>query len=114
MALPGVAVAPPSLLSSCKSGAAVSGVVSVSLLLAGVGSAPLAPLSLMLAVLLIWLTPAGTGLMTVTAKVAEPLAPAANAPIVRVQTLPALLLGVQLQPGELAAALKTVLAGTVL
>src|SRR5688572_13103326 len=102
MVPPGVEPAPPSLLVISRSGAAFSGVVSVSSLLAGTESAPLAPSSPMLAVLLIWVTPAGTGLTTVTTKVVKSPPPAATAPTVKVQVLPALLLGVQLQPGELA------------
>src|SRR5687768_2325147 len=104
MVPPGVAVAPPSLLVSCKSGAAFTGVVSLSLLSAGVGSAPFVPSLATLAVLLIWVTPAATGLMTVTAKVAVPPLPPTTGPTVRVQVLPGLLLGRQLQPAVLAPA----------
>ena len=53
MVPPGVAVAPPSLFVIERSGAPVNGVVSLPLLLPGVGSVPFAPLSAMLAVLLI-------------------------------------------------------------
>lgn len=55
----------------------------------------------MVAVLVIWLTPAATGLITVTAYVAEPLPNPATAPIARVQVLPALLLGVQAHPAAI-------------
>jgi hypothetical protein len=114
MVPPGSTSAPPSLLVIDRSGAAVTGVVSLAELLAGVGSAPLAPLSAMLAVLEIWVTPAATGLTTVTAKVAvrSPLVPA-TAPIARVQVEPALLSGAQTQPAVLAPALNVVFAGTV-
>src|SRR3954468_20946160 len=66
----GATLAPPSLFVSVRSGAAVTGVVSLPLLLPGVGSAPLFPLSAIDAVLLICVTPAAIGLTTVTANVA--------------------------------------------
>ena len=91
----------------------MTGVVSLPELLAGVGSTPFAPLSEIVAVLLICVTPAGTGLLTVTAKVAEPFALLASAPTFNVQVEPALLFGTQDHPGVLVAALKVVLAGTV-
>ena len=64
---PGAVVAPPSLLVIAMSGAATTGVVSLAVLFAGVGSGPFVPSSATLAVLLIWLTPPGTGSSTVTA-----------------------------------------------
>ncbi len=48
---PGATEAPPSLLVIDRSGAPVSGVVSLPVLLAGVGSVPWVPSSVMLAVL---------------------------------------------------------------
>ena len=88
--------------------------VSLAVLLPGVGSAPFVPSSATLAVLLTCVTPAGTGLSTVTAKVALPGAPpAASAPSARVQVLPALPSGVQAQPAVLAPALNVVAVGTV-
>ena len=75
---PRVAVAPPSLFAIVRSGAAVSGVVSVAVLFAGVGSGPFAPSSATDAVLLICATPAGAGLATVTANGAEPVAASAR------------------------------------
>ena len=62
----------------------------------------------MLALFTTWVMPAGTGLSTVTAKVALLDAPAARLPILKVQLGPA-----QTQPGALAAALKLVFVGTV-
>src|SRR5947207_353822 len=67
---PGATLAPPSLFVSEKSGAPVSGVVSLPLLFPGVGSVPLFPSSAIEAVLLICVTPAATGFTTVTANVA--------------------------------------------
>src|ERR1041385_3166096 len=58
---PGAPVAPPSLLVIEKSGAPVTGVVSLPLLLPGVGSMPLLPSSEIDAVLLIWVTRRSTG-----------------------------------------------------
>src|SRR6185369_4080563 len=111
---PGDTETPPSLLVSARSGAPVNGVVSLPELLPGVGSVPLVPSSAMLAVLAIWLTPAITGLTTVTAKVAVCVPPpAARMPTVSAQVEPALLLGRQTQLPLLAPALKVVLAGTV-
>src|SRR5438105_3321911 len=94
--------------------AGITGVVSLLELLAGVGSAPLAPSSAIEAVLEIWVTPFGSGVFTFTANVAVwlPL-PAATAPTARVQVEPAFPFGVQDQPAVLAAALKVVLVGTV-
>src|ERR1043165_2067856 len=114
MVVPGAPVAPPSLLLSVRSGPPVIGVVSLPELLLRFWSVPLVPSSAMLAVLLICVTPAGMGVTTVTAKVALPIVPPpASVPIASVQVLPALPLGVQLQPAVLAPALKVVLAGTV-
>src|SRR5437588_11842987 len=114
MVPPGATEAPPSLLAIERSGAPVTGVVSLPELLPGVGAAPLVPSSARVAVLASWVTPAATGLTTVTAKVAVwlPL-PAATLPTARVQVEPAALLGVQAQPAVLAPGLKLVFAGTV-
>ena len=72
------------------------------------------PSSAMLAVLEICVTPAATGLTTVTANVAVWLPPpAATAPMASVQVEPALLFGAQTQPAVLAPALNVVFAGTV-
>ena len=110
---PGDTEAPPSLLVSDRSGAPVTGVVSLAELLPGVGSAPWVPSSARLAVLEIRLTPAATGLTTVTEKVAALPPLAATVPTASVQAEPALLFGVQAQPAVLAPGLKTVFAGTV-
>src|SRR5437762_539633 len=97
---PGVLVVAPSLLVSVRPGVVITGVVSLALAL-------VLP-SLTLALLAIWLTPAGSDVSTVTAKVALLLAPPARLPIFKVQAAP-----IQVQLPELAAALKLVLAGTV-
>src|SRR6266508_1968594 len=101
-----MAVTPPSLLVMISPGAVISGVVSLP-------DALVPPLALAMAVLLIWVTPAGTGLSTVSAKLAVPPAPPAKLPIERVQLVPAALPLAQLQPALLAAASNVVLAGTV-
>src|SRR6185369_7143878 len=102
---PGATEAPPSLFVTERSGAPVTGVVSLPELLPGVGSVPLVPLSATVAVLEICATPAPTGLTTVTANVAVWLPPpAATVPTLSVQVEPALLFGVQLQPAVLAPA----------
>ena len=93
-------VVSPSLLVSVRPGVVITGVVSLALAL--VVPSPT------LALLAIWLTPAGSGVSTVTANVTVLLAPAARLPIVQVQLAPA-----QTQPTVLAAALKLVLAGMV-
>src|SRR5919106_5982925 len=113
MVPPGATEAPPSLLVTDRSGAPVTGVVSLPELLPGVGSAPWVPSSAMLAVFAICVTPAGSGLVTVTAKVALPPPEAATVPIASVQVDPALLFGEQTQPAVLAPALNVVFAGTV-
>src|ERR671918_919332 len=113
MVPPGATEAPPSVLVTDRSGAPVTGVVSLPVLLPGVGSVPLAPSSAIMAVLAICVTPAGSGLATVTANVAEPPAEAATLPMASVQVEPALLFGEQDQPAVLAPALKVVFAGTV-
>src|SRR4051812_38109868 len=89
-----------SLLVSDSAGVVSIGVVSLA-------DALVAPLS-NAALLEIWLTPAGSGVSTTTAKIAVRVAPAARLPTFRVQVAPA-----QLQPAVLAAALKLVLAGSV-
>src|SRR5215213_4708285 len=110
---PGATEEPPSLLVTERSGAPVTGVVSLPELLPGVGSVPLVPSSATVAVLAICVTPAASGLITVTAKVAEPPPAAATPPTASVQVEPALLLGAQTQPAVLAPALNVVFAGTV-
>src|SRR5919106_609582 len=113
MVPPGATEAPPSLFVTDRSGAPVTGVVSLPVLLPGVGSVPLVPSSAIVAVFAICVTPAGKGLATVTANVAEPPAEAATEPTASVQVEPALLFGEQDQPAVLAPALKVVFAGTV-
>src|SRR3954447_19943884 len=111
---PGATLARPSLFVIEKSGAPVSGVVSLPLLLPGVGSVPLAPSSAIDAVLLMCVTPAATGLTTVAANVAVGLPPpAASPPMASVQVEPALLSGAHDHPAVLAPALNVVFAGTV-
>src|SRR5262245_3064088 len=95
---PGVLIILPSLLLRCKSGAAVTGVVSLLVLSAGVGSLPFVPSSLTTALLAIWAMPAGIGLSTVTANKTLLSSPAATLPIVKVQTVPAGDPSAQLQP----------------
>ena len=106
---PGEAEAPPSLLVIARSGCAFSGVVSLAVLLAGTGSGRL---EATLAVFAICVAPAGTVAFTVTAKLREPPPDPLTSPTPSVQVLPALLLGTQAQPGELAPALNVVSAGT--
>jgi hypothetical protein len=90
------------------------GVVSLLILSPDVGSGPWEPSSLMRAVLAIWVTPGGTGSTTVTAKVAEPLAPGATETMVVVQVSPGPPTPEQVHVvGRLSVALKVVLAGTV-
>ncbi len=96
-----------------RSGAAVTGVVSDEVLLAGVGSGPFVPSSAMVTVLAIWVTPAGSGFTTVTAKVRDPEAPAARLPMVSVQVDPAFPFGEHTQPPLDAPALNELFAGTV-
>lgn len=110
---PGKTVAFASSLLKVKSGAALTGVVSLAALLPGCGSAPCVPSSAMLALLLSCVTPAATGLTTVTAKVTVPLPPLLTLPRFKVQVLPALWFGRQTQPPVLTAALNVVCAGTV-
>src|SRR5215213_5188784 len=111
---PAATETPPSLFVIERSGAPLTGVASLPELLPGVGSVPFFPSSAMLAVFEICVTPAATGLATVTANVAVwlPL-PAATLPTARVQVAPALLSGEQTQPAVLEPALNVVFAGTV-
>src|SRR5436190_24123163 len=109
MKAPGTVLAPLSSLMIRKSGAAVSGVVSRPVLSAAFKSAPFAPSSPIVTVLVMVVTPAGTELAIVNTKGVELLLPAAKPPMLLVQRLLALLSGLQLQP----APLKVVLAGTV-
>jgi hypothetical protein len=68
----------------------------------------------MRAVLLIWVTPSGSGLATVTAKFTEAAAaPAPTLPMFELQMVPAGLPLAQDQAPVLLPALKVVLAGTV-
>ena len=106
-------MAPPSSLSISRSGTAATGVLSESLLSAGVGSGPLPPSSPMSAVLAISMTPAASGSSTSTAKVAVPPPPPTRLPMVRVHREPALVSGAHTHPAVLAPALKVVSAGTV-
>ena len=106
-----MATAGVTVLVTLRSSVRFSGVVSLAWAVAG--WALFAPSSAMLAVLLMRVTPAGTGLTTVTAKTALPLAPPLSDPLVKVQTVLAGLPLAQLQPTVLAAALNVVLAGTV-
>src|SRR5690606_33754223 len=96
----------PSVLVKVKSGTAVTGVSSVSLLSPGVGSGPLLPSSPILTPLLMALTPAAKGLSTCTANIKLPLSPALKVAKLRVQILPALLFGVQTQPALLLPGTK--------
>ncbi len=68
----------PSVLSTYRSGAAVTGVSSVSVLSPGVKSSPLVPSSAIAAVLAITSTPLGSGLSTTSLICTVPLAPAAK------------------------------------
>ena len=85
------------------------GVVSLLLLLAGVGSNSLMLMAVLAEMVV---TPTVTGSSTVTAKVTVPVAALATLPMAIEQTEPALPLGAQIQPAVLAPALKAVLAGT--
>src|SRR6478752_10506779 len=71
---------PPSDFVMTRSGAALIGVLSTPVLLAGLVSAPCVPSSAICTVLVTSSRPAGTGLGTVTANTTEPLAPAARLP----------------------------------
>src|SRR6266511_3711973 len=97
-------VTPPSLLVMVSPGVVISGVVSLP-------DAVVPPLAVATAVLLIWVTPAETGLSTVSAKFAVPPAPPAKLPIGRVQLVPAVPPPAQLQPAVLVAVSNVVLAG---
>src|SRR5690242_19847025 len=96
-----------------RSGAEVTGVVSLPELLPGVGSVPLLPSSATPAVLMICVTPAASGVTTSTANVAVWFPSTVTAPIAKVQVDPALLFGVHDQPAVLDPELKVVFAGTV-
>jgi hypothetical protein len=87
----------------------VRGVVSVAVL--SLGSVSGAELAIE-TVLVVLVTLSGCS-RTVTAKSLELEAPAARLPWSRLQVDPALPLGLQVHPGELAAALNVVWAGTV-
>src|SRR5512138_1601167 len=106
----GMALAPPSSLLIRKSGAPAKLVESLPVLLDGLRSEPLAPSSEMTAVLLMLVVPTGSGLLTFTAKMAEPDPPPlpASVPRFRVQVDPALPSGLQSQPPVLAVALNVV------
>src|SRR5262245_7151712 len=91
----GTALTPPSVLLSCKSGCAFTGVVSNAVLSLVSGSGMPLP---MVAVLVIVVTPDATGLVTGNVNVIEPLALSASEPTFFVHRLPGLLFGEQLQP----------------
>src|SRR4051794_8385221 len=97
-----------SVLVTDRSGAAVTGVVSVPVLFPAVGSGPFAPSSAATAVLASWVTPAGSDGSTVTAKTTVPVAPPATVPTVNVHVE-----ATQLQPAVDAAASYVAWAGTV-
>src|SRR4051812_21785987 len=86
---------PPSDLVTRRSGAATTGVVSVPVLLLGVGSGPLVPSSAIVTVFAPCVTPAGNALSTRTLKVAVPLAPAARLATGSVHVDPGAVFGVQ-------------------
>ena len=87
---PGTTVLSETALSMAREATTERGVVSVSLLLAGVGSAPLPPSSATEALLLICVTPGATTALTLTAKACAWLAPPPlRAPMERVQVVPA-------------------------
>ena len=106
-------VAPPSDLAIVRSGAAVTGVVSVELLSPGVGSVPLVPSSAIVTVFDSWVTPAGSGVFVVTANVTDPPEPAATDPTVNVHVVPAAAPSAHDQPGVEVPAANVALAGTV-
>src|SRR3954451_17108561 len=108
MVPPGDAATSPSDFGTDRSGAAVTGVVSVPVLSPGVESGPFVPSSLTTNELAIVVTPAGSGASTVTAKSTDPEPPAATSPTVKVHVVAA-----QLHPGVDAPALNVELAGTV-
>ncbi len=97
----------------CRSGCALMSTEPLAELLTRFGSTPFVPSSDSETVTGIELTPAGSVFATVTAKVTEPFAPAASAPVLSVQTDPALLSGRQTQPAVEAPELKVVFGGTV-
>src|SRR5947209_12192435 len=91
MVWPGPAVETSGVLVKARSGAALSVSLSCALAVLGV-ELPVVfePSSAMLALLTMLLTPAATGLSTLTTKVAEPLPPPpARALTAMVQTVPA-------------------------
>src|SRR5207249_91728 len=79
---PGDTRAPPSVLVTTKSGAALRVSVSVAALFPGVGSGPFAPSSNTRAALTTCVCPAGAAGFTRTANAAVPDPPAATEPIV--------------------------------
>src|SRR5215469_13386140 len=98
---PGSVVTPPSVLVTTRSGPALIGVESEAVLLAGLASGPCVPSSPILTVLVICVSPAGTGIGTLTANTTEPWAPAGRLPTLKLNApLPSAV-----QPGVLAAAL---------
>src|SRR6478752_6061413 len=104
---PGSVVVPPSVFVITRSGAALMGVVSELVLLAGLVSAPWVPSSEMNTVLPSCSSPTGTGLGALTANTTEPLAPGARLPTGKRNSL----VPTAAQPGVLPAALKVVPAG---
>src|SRR6516225_817061 len=99
---PGSVDVPPSVLVTNRSGPALIGVLSEAELLARLTSAPWVPSSAILTLLVSARCPAGTGIGTVTANTAEPLAPAGRLPTLNWNSL----VPSAFQPGVLAAALK--------
>ncbi len=106
-------MAPPSVTESSRSGAALSAVSSVRVLLAAVGSTPLVPSSDAVMVSDTFGWPDGIVTSTRTAKLPDTVPVTASVPTGSVQTEPALSLGIQFQPAVELPGTKVVLAGTV-
>jgi hypothetical protein len=109
---PGRTLAPPSLFTIARSGAAISATTADAVLSPGTGSGPLRWLSWIVAVFTILSRPALTVPLTVTAKMNLPLPPVGTARIVLVHCVPAGLPAAHDQPLLLWRALKVVPAGT--
>src|SRR4051794_15012612 len=95
MVAPGSADGASSALVTDRSGAAVTGVGSVAVLFAGVGSGPLVPSSATDTVLAMASTPAGNGASTTTVNTALAAARPVSSPTGRVQVP-----DTQTQPGD--------------
>ena len=111
---PASALTPPSLFVTARSGAVplAIGVVSLALLLARLGSAPLTPLSETVATLTIPLTPAATGRSTSTAKaIPDTAAPGAKDSKLSRHSDPGVV-PLQFHRGSLVRALNCVCSGT--